>query len=103
MHDLDTETDVLFNETADEAVALANTVAESHPDGELADIADGLLAGAVHYWLFSRKPCGKRDCENCAPIATAERRLRRLLAEVEESARMSDLYHQPEDANAGTA
>lgn len=97
------ENDVLYERAADQAVELANTLADDHPDGDLPDIADGVLAGAVHYWLFSRKPCGDAQCEDCAPIATGEGRLAVLLSFIEECAQTSDLYHQPEDANVGRA
>lgn len=95
--------DVTFDEAADEVVDLANRLANDHPDTDLWDIADGLLAGVVHYWLFSRKPCGDPACEDCAPIATAELRLGELMRLARQSAVESDLYHQPEDADVGRA
>lgn len=95
--------EVMFDEAADEVVDLANRLANEHPDTDLWDIADGLLAGVVHYWLFSRKPCGDPACEDCAPIATADLRLEELVRLARQSARESDLYHQPEDADVGRA
>lgn len=93
----------IFDQAADEAVDLANRLAEIHPDADLWELADGLLAGAVHYWLFSRKPCGDPACEDCAPVATAERRVRELSQLARESAQESDFYHHPEDLDAGRA
>lgn len=93
----------IFDQAAEEMVDLANRLAEDHPDADLWDLADGLLAGAVHYWLFSRKPCGDPQCEDCAPIATAPRRTRELTRLATESAADSDFYHHPEDLDAGRA
>src|SRR5690606_40334826 len=41
---------------------------------DLWDIADGLLAGAIQYWLYTRQPCADPACQDCAPLATAEMR-----------------------------
>lgn len=95
--------ELMFDEAADEVVDLANRLAGQHPDTDLWDIADGLLAGVVHYWLFSRKPCGDPACGDCAPIATAQLRLEELTRLVRQSAEESDLFHQPEDADVGRA
>lgn len=95
--------ELMFDEAADEVVDLANRLAGQHPDTDLWDIADGLVAGVVHYWLFSRKPCGDPACEDCAPIATAQLRLEELSRLVRQSAEESDLFHQPEDADVGRA
>ena len=37
--------------------------------------SDGLLAGALQYWLYSRQPCGDPRCQDCMPISTAEGRM----------------------------
>jgi hypothetical protein len=95
--------ELMFDEAADEVVDLANRLAGQHPDTDLWDIADGLLAGVVHYWLFSRKPCGDPACEDCAPIATAQLRLEELTRLIRQSAEESDLFHQPEDTDVGRA
>lgn len=93
----------IFDQAADEMVDLANRLAEDHPDVDLWELADGLLAGAVHYWLFCRKPCGGPACEDCAPIATAGRRVQALARLAQQSAEESDFYHHPEDLDAGRA
>jgi hypothetical protein len=46
--------DAAFSKTVD----LANKMADKDKDADLWDIADGLLAGAIQYWLYSRQPCG---------------------------------------------
>lgn len=92
-----------FELAAQEAVELGNQLAEAHPEVDLWDVASGLMAGAVQYWLYSRQPCGDAFCEDCAEIATAEQRLRQLLEEVRQFAQDSDYYHTPNDSNVGTA
>ena len=47
-------------------VDLANDLAEQNPDADRWDIADGILSGAVHWWLYANAPCGDPACENCA-------------------------------------
>ncbi len=64
---------------------LGNKLADKDKDADLWDIADGLLAGAVQYWLYSRQPCGDPRCQDCLPISTAEARveeLKRLVREL---------------------
>jgi len=92
-----------FEAAAQEAVELGNRLADRDPEADLWDVASGLLAGAVQYWLYSRQPCGDAFCEDCAEVATAEQRLRQLLEEVRQFAEDSDYYHTPNDSNVGTA
>ena len=42
--------DAAFSKTVD----LANKMADKDKDADLWDIADGMLAGAIQYWLYSR-------------------------------------------------
>lgn len=91
--------DAAFSKTVD----LANKMADKDKDADLWDIADGLLAGAVQYWLYSRQPCGDPRCEDCLPISTAEGRMAELRRLVEQLAAESEYYHTPADANAGRA
>ncbi len=69
----------------------------------LGRVADGLLAGAVQYWLYSRQPCGDPRCEDCAPISTADARLAELKRLIDQLAAESEYFHTPTDANAGRA
>ncbi|RMG29698.1 MAG: hypothetical protein D6721_05465 [Gammaproteobacteria bacterium] len=92
-----------YDQAASEAVELGNRLAEADQEASLWDIADGLLAGAIQYWLYSRQPCGDPRCEDCAPISTAEQRLEVLHQLVDELARESEYFHAPTDANAGRA
>ena len=85
------------------AVELGNELANQDEEADLWDVADGLLAGAIHYWLYSRLPCEDPMCEECAPNATAEQRLAELLRLTRELAHDSDYFHSPNDSNVGRA
>ncbi|MBP9591445.1 MAG: hypothetical protein KBE42_05220 [Steroidobacteraceae bacterium] len=92
-----------FDEAFGKAVDLGNQIAEGDEKADLWDIADGLLAGAVQYWLYTRQPCGDPLCEECQPISTAAGRLeelRRLIAQFSED---SQYFHSPTDSNVGRA
>jgi hypothetical protein len=92
-----------FDEAFGRAVDLGNQIADKDDKADLWDIADGLLAGAVQYWLYTRQPCGDPACEDCLAVGTAETRmaeLRRLIAQFAEE---SQYYHTPTDSNAGRA
>ncbi len=93
----------VFDQAAEEVVALGNRLMDEEPGGDLWNIASGLLAGAVQFWLYSRQPCGDPQCEACSEVSTAEQRLRLLLDETRQSAEESDYYHSPTDSNVGTA
>lgn len=93
----------LFDRAADEAVELGNRLAEAYPEADPWEIASGLLAGAVHYWLYTRQPCGDPQCDSCAEVATAELRMAQLDTEVRQSAEESTYYHTPNDENVGNA
>jgi hypothetical protein len=99
----DEDGDQAYQAAAEQAVDLGNKLAESDPDADLWDIADGILAGAVQYWLYSRQPCDDPRCEDCAPMRTAESRMAALRQLVEQAASDSEYYHSPHDLNAGRA
>ena len=92
-----------YDQAAEKTVELGNLLVEEQDETDSWEIASGLLAGAVHFWLYSRQPCGDPTCESCEDIDTAEKRLQALLDEVRESAEQSDYYHTPYDINVGRA
>ena len=92
-----------FDSAFAKAVDLGNRLAGKDKEADLWDIADGLLAGAVQYWLYSRQPCGDPSCEDCAPISTADARLAELKRLIDQLAAESEYFHAPTDANAETA
>lgn len=99
MSDLGNSFDAAFSK----AVDLGNKIADRDKDADLWDIADGLLAGAVQYWLYSRQPCGDPRCHDCMPISTAAGRMAELKRLLEELASESEYFHTPTDSNAGRA
>lgn len=103
MTDAETDPDEVFDKAFQRAVDLGNRLANDDQGADLWDIADGLLAGAIQYWLYSRQPCGDARCEDCAPISTAERRLVELQRLIKQLAEDSEYYHSPSDINAGRA
>ena len=92
-----------YDAGAEQVVALGNRVLDADEEADSWDVASGLLAGAIQFWLFSRQPCDNAFCEDCADISTAELRLRKLLEEVRDHAEHSDYYETPHDVNVGTA
>ncbi|MFQ5995294.1 MAG: hypothetical protein ACE5K1_09365 [Acidiferrobacterales bacterium] len=92
-----------FDHAAEETVALGNRLLDRDDESDHWEVASGLLAGAVHFWLYSRQPCGDPTCESCSEVDTAEKRLRKLLEETTKLAEESDYYHTPTDANVGRA
>lgn len=92
-----------YEEAAAKVVELGNQLAEADKEVDLWQVSDGLLAGAIHYWLYSRQPCGDVLCEDCEPISTAELRLAELEKLVRQMAEESDYFHSPTDSNVGRA
>ncbi len=98
-----TEDENAYERGARETVELGNRLADSDAEAELGEIADGLLAGAIQYWLYASQPCGDPGCEECKPLCTAELRLEAMRNALEEFARSSEYFHTPTDFDAGRA
>jgi hypothetical protein len=92
-----------FNEAFARTVDIGNTIAEQDQKADLWDIADGMLAGALQFWLYSRQPCGDPSCDDCTVIATAEGRMAELRKMIEQLAAESEYFHSPNDYNVGRA
>jgi hypothetical protein len=97
------EPDNPFSEAFGKAVDLANRIADTDEKADLWDIADGLLAGAIQYWLYSRQPCGDPNCDDCQTIATSDARLAELRKLIKQFAEESEYFHSPNDSNVGRA
>jgi hypothetical protein len=95
------DSEAVFDQAFDRVVQLGNELADD--DDDVWDVADGILAGAIQYWLYSRQPCGDLKCEECLPVSTAEGRMRELTRLLGELAQQSEYYHSPSDANVGRA
>ena len=92
-----------FEEAFGRTVDLGNQIADNDEKADLWDIADGLLAGAVQYWLYTRQPCGDPRCEDCLAVGTAEARMAELRRLVEQFSEESQYFHSPTDSNVGRA
>lgn len=103
MYSGDGEPGVVFEEVAEAVVELANAYGERNEEVDPWEVAAGLLAGTVQFWLFAHQPCDESDCDDCAPISTAQQRLKMLLNEVTELTESSEYFHSPNDSNAGRA
>jgi hypothetical protein len=97
------ESDSPFSEAFGKAVDLGNRIADTDQKADIWDIADGLLAGAVQYWLYSRQPCSDPECEECLAISTAESRVEELRKLMRQFAQESEYFHSPTDRNVGRA
>jgi hypothetical protein len=95
----------VFDEAFMRAVEIGNQLAKDEKEFEADawDVADGLLAGAIQFWLFSRQPCGDPRCEDCEPINTAHGRMVALQQLVREFAEESEYFHSPTDSDVGRA
>lgn len=93
----------IFDDAFTKAVDLGNTLADHDKDADVWDIADGLLAGAIQYWLYARQPCGDPSCTDCASVSTSSARMAELKKLIDQMANESEYFHSPTDANAGRA
>lgn len=95
--------DTGFEEAFGKAVDLGNRIADNDDKPDTWDVADGLLAGALQFWLYSRQPCGDLQCVDCGPISTAQGRMSELRKLIEQFAIESEYFHSPQDSNVGRA
>lgn len=98
------EPEETFDEAFKRAVEIGNQLSKDESeDTDVWDVADGLLAGAIQFWLFSRQPCGDPRCEDCGPVSTAHGRMLELQRLIREFAEESEYFHSPTDSNVGRA
>ena len=88
---------------SDRIVAFANQLANDYPDTDYWEIADGILSGAVHWWLYANTPCEDPNCADCAGIRNAELRMKTLHELTARMAESSEYYHSPNDDNVAHA
>lgn len=98
-----TELDELFDDAADEAVDLGNAIVQRNPEADIWAIADGLVAGAVHFWLYAHQPQEAADETTDDGLDTASERLNYLLDLIQQSALDSEYLHSPFDRDVGRA
>jgi hypothetical protein len=92
-----------FDQAAEKVIELGNLMLDDDGSGDVWEIASGLLAGAIQFWLFSRQPCDDPFCEACAEVSTADRRIQKLLQDARQLAEDSDYRESPHDVNVGSA
>lgn len=97
------ERDPIYDEAARKVVDIANRLAEGDPDADPWEIADGILSGAVHWWLYANAPCADRSCQDCASVQTAELRVKELARLMRELAESSEYFHSPNDTDVAHA
>jgi len=101
MYDDDDDDDLaLFNGAADAVVELGNQLGLEHPDADPWALADGLLAGAVHFWMFAHQPQEHPDEDD---LMSARERLAGLVRQAVQSAEESEYLHSPKDEDVGSA
>lgn len=97
------DSEILFDDAADQVVDLGNEIADANPEGNLWAIADGLIAGAVHFWLYAHQPDGQIDDDDMDGLMTASQRIETLIGLLRESAMESEYLHSPNDLDVGRA
>ena len=97
------EPEDIFDKAFQRVVEDGNQLARADQAADVWDIADGLLAGAIQYWLFTRQPCGDPACEDCVMISTAHLRMLELQRLARQFAEESDYFHSPSDSDVGRA
>lgn len=92
-----------YDQVAETIVELGNRMLDEDESAEVWEVASGMLAGAVQFWLYSRQPCDDPFCQACAEISNAQLRVDALLKETALLAEESDYYVSPCDVMTGTA
>lgn len=92
-----------YDEVAETIVELGNRMLELDESADVWEVASGIMAGAVQFWLYSRQPCEDPFCQACADISTPERRVAALLKETGALAEESDYYCSLNDVQSGNA
>jgi len=92
-----------YEQVAETIIELGNRMLDEDESAEVMEVASGMLAGAVQFWLYSRQPCDDPFCQACADISNAELRLQTLLRETHNLAEESDYFVSAQDVMTGTA
>jgi hypothetical protein len=95
--------DVTYDQVAETIVELGNRILDEDESADVWEVASGIMAGAVQFWLESRQPCKDPLCQACADICSPERRLAVLLKETGNLAEESDYFCSANDVTIGTA
>ncbi len=97
------EKDVTYDQVAEKIVEIGHRMLEEDDSADVLEVASGIVAGAVQFWLYSRQPCKDPFCRACTDISTPERRLEMLLRETRSVSEESDYYASINDVTYGSA
>ena len=97
------EKGLTYDQVAETIVEMGNRMLAEDESADVWEVASGIMAGAVQFWLYSRQPCDEPMCQACDDISTPERRLAALLEEARLLAEESDYYSSVNDVTSGTA
>lgn len=92
-----------YDQVAETIIELGNRMLAEDESAEVWEVASGILAGAVQFWLYSRQPCEDPFCQACVDISTPELRLAALLKETRNLGEESDYFCSVHDFMTGTA
>ena len=95
--------ELIYDQVAESIIEMGNRMIDEDDSVDMREVASGMLAGAIQFWLFSHQPCDDPFCEACASIGTANLRVDALIEESRQLAEESDYYDSPNDICAGTA
>ena len=95
--------ELIYDQVAESIIEMGNRMIDEDDSVDMWEVASGMLAGAIQFWLFSRQPCDDPFCEACAGFSTANLRVVALIEEARRLAEESDYYSSPNDIYAGTA
>jgi hypothetical protein len=96
------EKNLTYDQVAESIVELANRLLEDE-SADVLEVASGIMAGAVQFWLYSRQPCEDPFCQACVDISNPELRIAALMRETRTLGEDSDYYCSVNDVTAGTA
>ena len=95
--------DLTYDQVAEKIIELGNRMLDEDESADVWEVASGILAGAVQFWMYSRQPCPDPFCEACADISSAQKRIAALVQETQLLAEESDYYCSVNDVTTGTA
>ena len=97
------EKEITYDLVAEKIVELGYRLLEEDESADIWEVASGIMAGAVQFWLYSRQPCQDPFCEACSDISSPEARLALLLRETRSLSEESDYYSSINDVTYGSA
>jgi hypothetical protein len=96
------EKNLTYDQVAESIVELGNRLLEDE-SADVLEVASGIMAGAVQFWLYSRQPCEDPFCQVCVEISNPQLRIAALMRETRAVGEDSDYYCSINDVTTGTA